>query len=275
VTTSPDLPLGLTPNFPAESYHAHRLGVVRKGALDLIERSPAHYYAWVTGAAPRDETPAFRFGRIFHTAILEPAEFARRYVAEPDFGDCRFKEAKRARDEWRKRYAGLEPVSATDMAAIRGMVESIQAHPLASKILRDGEPELTAVWRDDETGLTCQVRPDYYVRGMSMVADLKTTEDASEEGFKRTVGNYRYHVQDALYRAGMVAVGEKVRHFVFVAVEKTPPHAVAVYTLDDDAIGRGYHAARRNIETMAECLKSDKWPGYPERITTLELPPWV
>lgn len=269
------LPPGLHPRLASDAYHRRELGVVSKSALDLVQRSPAHYKAWIDGVSEDQETPALAFGRAFHCALLEPAVFEQTYATEPEFGDCRFKVNREKRDDWRAANAERVPLSADDYATIVGMVRSVRKHPLAGKMIRDGEPELTVTWNDEETGLPCKCRADYYVRRLRMVADAKSTEDASPEAFRRDIGKYRYHVQDALYRAGFAAANEAVEHFVFIAVEKKPPFAVGIYSLDADAIGRGYGAARRNIDTLAECVSKRRWPGYDTSIQELSLPPWI
>jgi len=269
-----DRPRGLRAGVPPSVYHERRVGLVSKSALDLINRSPAHYKAWVDGAE-QEETEALAYGSAFHCALLEPDRFEQEYAVAPDFGDCRFKANKAARDAWSAENAGVALLSADDHAKIVGMVDAVRRHPLAGRIFSDGQAELTIRWTDDETGLECKSRADYYVRKLGMVADVKSTLDGRADAFRRDVAKYRYHVQDALYRAGFTEVGEPVQHFVFIPVEKTPPHAVAVYALDSEAVAKGYAAARRNIATMAECLKRGEWPGYPTAIQTLSLPPWV
>lgn len=269
-----ELKTGIHYNVPAARYHQRALGGVSKSGLDKFHRSPAHYEAWINGTL-EEESPALSFGSAFHCSILEPDVFKREYVEAPDFGDCRFKEAKATRDAWRAENDGKQHLSYDDMRAITGMRDAIMRHPLAGKMIRDGNSEVSAIWRDTETGLRCRCRADYYVPKLGMLLDLKSTEDASPDAFKRSVAKYRYHVQDALYRFGFTELGEPVQHFVLVAVEKTAPYAVGTYALDADAIGRGYSAARRDIDQLGECMRKNYWPAYPETIQTLELPPWA
>lgn len=268
----------LTPGFykalAPETYLRRRLGIVSKSALDLVARSPAHYKAWIDGA-PEEDTPTFAFGRAFHCAQLEPERFALSYVVAPDFGDCRYKENKSAKAAWQEAHAGFERIDADDQKAIAGMVASVRRHPLASKMVRDGEPELTLVWKDAGTGLMCKSRADYYVRELAMVVDVKSTNDASYDSFRKDIAKYRYMVQDALYRDGFAALDAPVKHFVFIAVEKFPPYAVAIYSLDADGVGRGYTYARHDIERLADCVARDKWPAYDESIQTIDLPAWA
>ena len=53
------------------------------------------------------------------------------------------------------------------------------------------------------------------------------------------------------------------------------PYAVATYTLDADGVGRGYSSVRADIDKLAEAMKTGKFPGYPETIQTIDLPPWA
>lgn len=265
---------GLHQGVPDDVYHARKLYVVNKTGIDRVNQSPAHFKVWVEGGVVR-ESPALDFGQAFHCATLEPAVFAERYAVEPDFGDCRYKDNKTARDTWRAKNAFKRSLSGEHSDAITAMAASVRAHPIAGKLLVGGVPELTVLWNDEATGLPCKSRADYYVADKQLVVDLKTTLDASEREFKRSVVSYRYHVQDALYRSGFAAVGAPIQHFIFVAVEKTPPYAVAVYALDADAVAAGFAAARKNINTLSDCVRFDRWPSYSDHIVTLELPKWA
>lgn len=265
---------GIHLNVPNAVYHGRHLGLVSKGALDLVSRSPAHYKAWVDGAQD-EESEALTFGQDFHCALLEPARFEDEYTVEPKFGDCRKKENKAARDDWRQINQGRRIITHESLDTIKGMVKAVRAHPLASKIISEGESEVTVRWKDPHTGLQCKTRSDYWVKKRRMVADVKTAEDASREAFRRSIVKYRYHIQDALYRAGFGAIGEPIEHFVFVVVEKKPPFAIAEYTLTSDGIHRGHSAAITDMEALASAVRNDSYPGYPVTIQTLDLPPWA
>jgi hypothetical protein len=270
-----EIPPGLHPGIPADIYHERLPAFVSKSALDLIEKSPLHYKHWLDGGEEREPSPALAFGAAFHCAVLETERFAQHYAFAPDFGDLRLKGPREARKAWLAEHEGQEPISVDDGRLICGMLASVNKHPLVSKLMREGSPELTVRWDDRETGLPCRARADWYVSRIRTVLDLKSSQDASREAFRRDVARYRYFVQDALYRAAFAAVGEPIDHFVFVVVEKAPPHAVALYQLDARAVAKGWTAARRNIDTLAECAIRGVWPGYPTSIQELDLPPWA
>ena len=266
------MPLSFTMS-PAD-YHAKALGTVSKTGLDYVARSPRHYKAWIDGDLEDEDSPALAFGRAMHCGILEPDRFAADYVTAPDFGDCRVTANKQARNEWRAANESKSHLSADDARTIGAMARAVWSHPLAKRLLGAGKPEVTVTWNDPETGLPCKSRADYYVAERELVVDVKSTLDASATAFRRDVSRYGYHRQDALYRAGFAANGRAVKHFVFVAVEKTPPYAVAVFSLDEDAIARGLDHTRRCIETLAHCVSTNTWPGYPDGIQEINLPPW-
>lgn len=270
----PPFAVGIHDDVPSSEYHRREPGVASKSALDLLHQSPAHYYAWLRGEID-EETKALVFGSAFHCALLEPQKFARTYVTAPEFGDLRFKEAKEERNRWRASNAGKLELSATDMLAIDGMIKSVQAHRLGRLMIRDGKSEVTARWIDKETGVKCKCRADYFVPGLGMLLDAKSTQDASAEAFAKSCANYGYHRQDAFYRSGFAAAGAQVNHFVFLAVEKAPPYAVAIYELDDAGVAKGHVSIRRDLATFADCLKTNRFGGYAETITKLSLPRWA
>jgi len=278
------LPDGLH-QVPDADYHQRAEGIISKGALDLVHRSPAHYRAWLDGATEED-TPTLAFGRSFHCALLEPERFARTHVELPDFGYLlkhdesgttaeQGKANKERRNAWRSANAGMTWVEPADWTRVVGMCESVRRHPLASRVLSGGAAEQTIRWTDPETGLVAKARADYVRLSHRMIADVKSCQDASREAFRRDVAKYRYHVQNALYRMGFQALKIPVEHFLFIAVEKEPPYAVAVYSLDAMSVERGVDAARADIATLAECVRTGRYPGYPQTIQELDIPPWA
>lgn len=265
---------GLHPDIASDEYHKRELGVANKTVLDRVQQSPLHALAWYNGTDD-GQTAAMLFGSAFHCALLEPERFRTGYVVEPDFGDCRRTANKAARDAWRAEFGDAIRISEEDAENIRQMVAAVHAHPLAGNMVRNGRPELTARWKDAETGLECKCRTDYYVEAHEMIVDVKTTLDASFEEFRKSISNLGYYRQAGFYTEGMRAIGAPAKHFVFLAVEKVPPYAIATYSLDGEAMGRGVTSVRRDMVTLAECLRTNTWPGYPVGIKEISLLPWA
>jgi exodeoxyribonuclease VIII len=262
---------GLIANLDIEAYHSGP--GVSKSLLDKIDQSPAHYL-YAKAAPKKDPTPAQRIGTLAHTAILEPHKL--KTVVGPDLN----KNAK----EWKAfvaeaKASGLEVVSKDEQELLEGMARSIQCHPSASWLIgTPGKVENSAYWTDPSTGLLCRCRPDKLLvteKGLVLV-DLKTTEDASEAEFSKSIENFRYHVQAAFYSDGIETVlREHVSAFVFLAVEKKAPYAVACYQLADIDIEDGREAYQANLFQLEECLRKNEWPGYSTRIETITRPSWA
>jgi len=277
---------GIYADVAESEYHERVLGVVNKGALDAIAKTPAHYRAWLTEPAA-EETPALKFGKTLHCRVMEPERFAATYIAEQKHPHRRLSDAQRNAkkpsdetlaaiaywDAWAVEAAGKVELSADDAAKLDAMRESIMAHPVACNLFAGGMPEATTIWHED--GLICKSRMDYWRPDIDVIADLKSTDDASPFGFARSVHSYRYAVQAAHYQSGVQSVTGTAPSFLFVAIEKSAPYAVAVYQLDVEAISRGADLRARDMARLNDCLASDSWPGYPVGVTSLSLPAWA
>jgi PDDEXK-like domain of unknown function (DUF3799) len=268
------LPHGIHASVPDSVYHARRLGLASKSMLDRVRVSPKHYLEAVHGPA-RASTPAMVLGSALHCALFEPARFETSFSSEPVFGDCRKTDNKRARDEWRRANAGKTIVDSDDLRTVVSMCEALRAHPIAGRLLFGGEPEVTLRWQDSDTGLECKGRVDYLRRDRKLALDLKSTEDVRLDAFRKTVARFGYHRQEAMYRDAFAALGEPLEHFAFVAVEKTAPYDVAVYTLDLASVAKGRVTIREDLGRLADCIATDRWPGHSDEIQTLSLPDWA
>lgn len=274
----------------------HRGPGISKSGLDLIHRSPAHFK--FLKANPPPETRALHIGKAFHCLLLEPEKFKRDYIKSP-YLEFRTREAK----EWKERQeaAGKFVIrtnsgdndiwNASEWDELNRMLESVMNHPIASTLFSEGVYEVSGYWVDkektydvietakgpvnfsdvDPTFRLCKLRMDWYNYAHNIIVDLKTTEDASYSAFARSMIEYRYPVQDAFYRNGMLQLGKPVDEFVFVAVEKNPPYAVACYTLDAKAKQLGKNMYRRDLEKYHACRIGEEWPSY-EPMRDMELP---
>jgi hypothetical protein len=271
---------GMYLNVPESQYHAaDAKSLVSNSALSAFSaRSPMHY-AWSLLQPPEPPTPAMALGTAAHVAILEGREaFDQRYVVLPDFGDMRSSTRRAERDEWISKSArdGKTPITKDDADTVWSMREAVMAHPIARKLLADGSPEVTAVWRDRQTGRPCKARADWLHKHDGLFVDLKTTDDASPETWARKAAGLRYHVADAFYSNGFDAVGAHIDTFAFLVVERDPPHGVAVYVLDDTARLKGEELYMRDLAALHECIETNRWPGYGgDKVQDLSLPAWA
>ena len=260
---------GLIQGVPNDKYHASQ--GTSKSQLDQFAKSPAHYLASLS--TPRKETPAMRIGTLFHGLVLEPERVK---IAVAPVCDKRTKDGKATWEAFCYENAGAEIVTAEEGEMLNGMVAAIRKHPAAAVLLSGpGVAEGSAWWHDEMSGELCRCRPDFYRRDLGIIVDLKSTDDASPEGFARSIAKYGYHKQNAMYVDGVeAATGDVVKGFVFVVVEKTPPYCTAVCSLDMQGIELGRDQYKRLLLDLADCKRSGKWPGYSDRIEVISLPAW-
>lgn len=256
-----------------EQYHADKAALSQSGAK-AGAKSPAHFLAAWT-AAPEPPTLPMRVGSLTHEGVFEPAKYAR-VIARPDFGDGRTKAAKDAKAAWdNERSADDVIVTATEKELIDGMVTSVRAHPLVAKLLGEGAAEQSGYWVDRETGILCRCRPDW-IRTDGVVLDLKTTDDASPESFARTIVKWGYDIQAAHYLDGIEAITKaQAGPWIFVAVEKAPPYACAVYVADEAMIAHGRAERARIMRTIQRGIITGQWPAYSVDARTISLPTWA
>lgn len=261
---------GIIKGIPIAEYH--KSAATSKSQLDQFAKSPAHYLASL--ATQRKETPAMRIGSIFHGMVLEPERVK---IAVAPACDKRTKDGKAAWEAFCLENAGAEIVTADEGEMLNGMAESIRKHPSASALLSgQGVAEGSCFWYDERSGELCRCRPDKYRQDLGIIVDLKTTEDASPKEFARSIAKYNYHMQSAFYQDGVeAATGDYIKGFVFVAVEKKAPYAVAVYQLDMQGVEAGRVEYQRLLLDLADCKASGKFPAYSDRIETISLPAWT
>lgn len=253
-------------NMPNEAYHAYQ-GISKSG-LDLINRSPAHY----AHREQREPTRAMVIGSAIHAAILEPEVFERDYLLLRDVTDRRasaYKEAVKTRSE-------EFVLTGKEADHVKGMQDSVFLNREATELLSaEGWVELSAFVECNETGALLKARFDK-LNADGTAVDLKSTTDIRYEQFQRSIGNYRYHVQDAHYsRVFHLITGYNLKAFKFVCVESASPHASKIYRLDDESRNIGYRAAMADLAVYAECERTGEWP-YPDGSEELiTLPAWA
>jgi hypothetical protein len=218
-------------------------------------------------------------GGALHCAIFEPERFAQEYVVSPKF-DRRTKEGKAAAEAFEMASEGKIVLETEWMNDIKSMKDAVLTHPIAYEMLTGGEAEYSYYAQDPETGVEMKCRPDYHNGGA--LIDLKSSMDASYEGFARQIGNLGYHIQAAFYLDTFNQSQEtNYKEFFFVVVENKAPFAVAVYRLDETQIEAGRVAYKRIMKKYKEFLdsganlddsKSLKPFGYPMEIIDIQVP---
>ncbi len=233
-------------------------------------RTPAHFKARyidkITGA--EEETPAMVLGTLTHRFILEPETCEDAFHVRPEGMKFSTKDGI----AWKAAHDDRPIITADQQSAIKGMRESVLAHPLARKFIERSQREQN-VFSDDD-GVRLKARLDLLPDSGNALADLKTCEDANDIEFAKHIDNYGYHYQAAFYLDVCKLAGRDFSQWLFVAVEKNPPYCCAVYNLDPMAIEFGRRLYRRDLQVYRNCLESGQWPGYARSLSCISLPPY-
>jgi hypothetical protein len=260
---------GAFPDMPSETYHA--IEALSNGGGVKLRKSQADYKLMRT--EKKAPTDAMIFGTAVHMALLEPARFETDVVIAPIVNPY----TKAGKEEKAAfALANASKVILTVEAYRRALAcaASVRAHPGASKLLQGAVTELSLFWVDKQYDIPCKCRFDLISHGGG--TDLKTTLDASPEGFAKSVANYEYHAQGAHYMSGAEhCLNETPRFFGFIAVESQPPHLTGCYFLPSAAIRAGQRLMAIAAERYAEGLKTGVWRGYADTIEELHLPRWA
>lgn len=231
--------------------------------LSNILDSGAHYQHAIQNERP--DTDALQLGRAVHALALAPVEFGAEFVRYEG------RRAGKAWEQFRQGTRGRTILRPQDYAKAAAMADAVRTHPLVTPYLTLGTFERPMQWQDLDTGIACKARADWIQPHTRTLIELKTTRSIEASRFGFDVRRYRYAGQLMYYAGGVSAsLGWTPETILIVAVESAPPYDVGVFELDTSARQHGANEAHEALSRLAECRRTDRWPGrYSERQTLL------
>lgn len=225
---------------------------------------------------PATPSRALDLGSAAHQLVLGAGP----QLVRVEHGDWRTKAAREQRDA--AHLAGAIPLLADEHDQVTTMAAALRAHPIAAALFHPdhGTPEQSLFWVDAHAEIWRRARLDWLPTtrsGRVILADYKTTLDASPDGITKTIERYGYHQQAAFYLDAGPALGlwDDTAAFVLVFQEKNPPYLVTVVEPDVTALRIGRERNRRAIEIFAQCQATGHWPGYADDVLPIGLPVWA
>jgi len=237
----------------------------------IIDKSPLHLKA--EEQQTRKASTEMDIGTAVHCMVLTPDLIDVTVVEMPDLN------LRKPADRERKEaiISGLEPgqvlLKPDEIHRAECCARAIQNHKGAMHYLEmPGRSELSGFWQDNETRTNCKMRFDRLTDDLIAV-DLKTTNDASQRGFMRTIQNFRYDVQAGFYNSGSEHVfNESLRYWLWIAAEYQAPYGVQVFLCPAPLMAIGLYRANDALAQYALAKESGFWPSYPETIQRMEMP---
>lgn len=204
-----------------------------------IGRTAAHILA---ARDNREDKPAFKFGRAFHHAVLQPDLFPTWTVVPGK--------------------TTTKPDSITEKER-----DDIQAMAQNAYDLHDGQithQECALTWT--YAGHECKALIDGLLH--RRLVDAKSTQNAEPGAFKGEIFKFKYHGQAAWYLSGLAANGIDVEGASLLAVEKSAPYSAGLYRLLPTWIELGRALYDEALTALAEGKH-----GYGEQ--DLDAPEWA
>lgn len=271
-----------------------RTGHVSASALKRLKVSPAHFIE----EEKLEVTDAMIFGRAYHCFVLEPARFEQEFfvmdekdILEKLIGEgAKSPRATNAYKEWHQAQIGMALgktlIDKGTFEVLNKMRNRLLSHRYTSQLLTNGEAErsyyCTIKTMDDQEAKVI-IKPDYLKRAKRAVIELKTTKDASKEGFPKECGGYDYHIQAAMYKDFMEQIdGSDIPwSFFFIAQETKAPYAFNIFEASGQFLAVGKYEYEMLIMLFQQCKENHEWPGYQVwtqnrfGINEINLPPWA
>ncbi len=244
---------------------------VHSSELKTLHNSPAKLkHQMDTGETK--ETEALTLGSAIHCCVLEPEAFHRLYVIAPE-GDRRKKGVKEmfAEVEAAAEAKGQTLIKKADYEICTALAKRLGEDEIAAEMLSGkGKNEVSVVWDHEPTGLRCKARIDRLTdwKGFTCHIDLKSTVDASPDGYPYQCRKYKYHWSAALYLKGCEALAHGTRRFMHIAFEKAPPYDVGIYEFvsgdlqNQLGLEEGWRKCESMLAKYKECVDNDTWPSY-------------
>lgn len=253
-----------------------------KSRIDVMrELTPMHFKHALENEENLD-TEVFADGRAFHAAILEPESFCDTYITAPpppdgEKWDRRKKAHKDAWAEFEATTAGKTILTTQQRDMYMAMADAVTDHPLAGRLVEAAHKEVSMRWRDVDTGLMLKGRLDGFIPELgNFIIDPKSTQCAAPRRFWKSVANFGYYIQMAMYYDGVKQLtGEEVRMPVLIACEKAAPYGVAVHQFTPEVLAIGRDDYKLLLMDIKHCQETGVWPGYDQDFIAIELPDWV
>lgn len=258
-----------------DRYHSGP-GISRSSLMEFM-KSPYHYWYKQKNPEIREpveiirKTNALEFGNAFHAMILEPEKFKHDYSVMPKVNRAT-KLGKMEYEKFKKENEHKLIICSESYKELEAMQKAVWSNSDAAGLIPGSLFEQSLYWTDPDSQMLCKVRPDIWQNGF--VADLKTCASASPRDFQQAIYKYGYHIQCGMIHEAIFHVtGQRMHDFIFIAVEKEAPYAVAVYKLDEPSLQHGIKQFKDIILNISRCTAENNWPCYPTEL--ISIPSWA
>ena len=209
-------------NTTADYYEIDRLSF---SALKEFAKSPAHYLAYKN---QKFDSEALRFGRFFHSYILEPQTLQGKYfsIDETQRPNTSMTMAAKVNKEWK-----ADIIAENKNKTLVKAEDAENCERMAAELNAAGWPEFlkgnTEVEKEifyEFCGVEMKSKLDFINHDLGVIVDLKTTTDLHDlRKVNQSVANFKYYQQAAIYGAALTqTTGKKYKYYLAFCDKKNP-----------------------------------------------------
>lgn len=228
--------------------------------------SPLHMRHTMTGH-DKPVTPAMRWGKLVHSAVLEPDLF---------FESMMVFDGRKYGKAWNEFCETNDPqyaVSSDEQKRLYAMGNAVHANRHAHSLIDGTAHEVSAFWHDPLYG-NAKARLDG-MKDTRGIVEYKTTGSTDKRHWTRTAFNMNYHLQLGWQWAGVNGTAGVDMPVHVICQEQTEPYDVVVYRVPDTVIEIGLEQAAEIAKRYRACEAVGSFPGVSDEIEIYELPAWA
>lgn len=273
-------------------YHADT-NYFSASVIKEANKSLKHMKWYLDNRKNNERKSHFDFGNAFEIALMDLMNDSKEFEqsvhifdeSKKPVQDKTFaaKENKEWKDEFFKREGYIinkEGKESYDTLA--QMLKSCWEDSTIQGLLKNTDYQASCFWIDKKSGVRLKSRPDICNINKTVILDIKTTTDASPEGFARDVANFGYDIQAIMQINGVIETGlfPEVKHYYWLAVEKEAPYNAQLYNFNREDWEHSQMILDYLLGMIKKSMNSNKWVGYGQRtndpygILDVNLPLW-
>lgn len=273
-------------------YHADK-DYLSASVIKEANKSLKHMKWYLDNKSTSERKSHFDFGNAFEIALMDLMNGTKEFDSSVHI----FDESKRPQldktfsskenKEWKESFFSkngyiINQSGKESVDTISEMLKACWSDEIIQGLLKNTDYQASCFWTDAKTGIKLKTRPDVCNINKTVLIDIKTTTDASPEGFARDVANFGYDLQALLQINGVLATGmfNEVKNYYWLAVEKEAPFNAQLYNFDSSE----WDSVQMVLDYLLGLIKiareSNKWVGYSQRasnqygIIDINIPLW-
>ena len=230
----------------------------------VFELYQSSLYKWRYFERTFKTTDAMTWGSLVDCLITAPDDFAAQFAVSP-FDSFRTKDAK----EWKaeKNESGVAIVTEDLITKAKQATQHLtETHEVAAEIINNSAKQVVMLNKIQtpfsDKPINLKALADFVPNNKPYLADLKTTNDFTPNGFAKTIAKYGYHVQASHYLDMWNAANpdDQRDRFLIIWQDSKAPYEVAISEIPQSDIFDGRDLFTHLLGKIIRAAEKDHFP---------------